>query len=358
MLQGMVDRQRAALAEPFVGVTADGGAEAGLFHLAPSGVSTEPLRRAARDLLEALGPDQRDAITFPLETDAWRSWGNISPFLLRHGLLLETLSADSRALALELVRESLSQAGFETARDVMRLNETIARITGRAHEYGEWLYWLSVMGTPSADEPWGWQIDGHHLIVNCLMVGDQVVMTPQFMGSEPVEADGMRVFGVEEEGGYRLMSSLGAERQAVARIGMELPIDVLGTAASDNLVLPYAGVRFGELSTAEQRLLLDLIGVYVERLRPGHAEVKLAEVRQHLERTYFAWIGECSPTAPFYYRVHSPVLLIEFDHQRGIALDNDSPSRQHIHTVVRTPNGNDYGKDLLRQHYAEAHRSA
>ena len=22
----------------------------------------------------------------------------------------------------------------------------------------------------------------------------------------------------------------------------------------------------------------------------------------------------------------------------------------HIHTVVRTPNGNDYGKDLLRQH--------
>jgi hypothetical protein len=23
-----------------------------------------------------------------------------------------------------------------------------------------------------------------------------------------------------------------------------------------------------------------------------------------------------------------------------------------VHTVVRTPNGNDYGKDLLRQHYA------
>jgi hypothetical protein len=32
--------------------------------------------------------------------------------------------------------------------------------------------------------------------------------------------------------------------------------------------------------------------------------------------------------------------------------DNDTPSRDHIHTVVRTPNGNDYGKDLLRQHYA------
>ena len=31
--------------------------------------------------------------------------------------------------------------------------------------------------------------------------------------------------------------------------------------------------------------------------------------------------------------------------------DPKVPSRQHIHTVVRTPNGNDYGKDLLRQHY-------
>jgi Protein of unknown function (DUF3500) len=43
--------------------------------------------------------------------------------------------------------------------------------------------------------------------------------------------------------------------------------------------------------------------------------------------------------------------LIEFDHQRGVALDRRGPSRNHIHTVVRTPNGNDYGRDLLRQHY-------
>jgi hypothetical protein len=27
------------------------------------------------------------------------------------------------------------------------------------------------------------------------------------------------------------------------------------------------------------------------------------------------------------------------------------PYKEHIHAVVRTPNGNDYGKDLLRQHY-------
>jgi len=27
-----------------------------------------------------------------------------------------------------------------------------------------------------------------------------------------------------------------------------------------------------------------------------------------------------------------------------------------VHTLVRTPNGNDYGVDLLRMHYEHAHK--
>ena len=46
------------------------------------------------------------------------------------------------------------------------------------------------MGTPSAAEPWGWQLDGHHAIINYFVLGDQVVMTPLFAGSEPVDRDG------------------------------------------------------------------------------------------------------------------------------------------------------------------------
>ena len=50
-------------------------------------------------------------------------------------------------------------------------------------------------------------------------------------------------------------------------------------------------------------------------------------------------------------------LLIEFDHQTPVGLRNLYPAgvpyREHIHSVVRTPNGNDYGKDLLRQHYQQ-----
>ena len=92
-------------------------------------------------------------------------------------------------------------------------------------------------------------------------------------------------------------------------------------------------------------------------LRDGHARVQMGDVRRHLDDTHFAWIGGTEPDSVFYYRIHSPVILIEFDHQRPanlrhLANDPAPPNAEHIHTVVRTPNGNDYGKDLLRQHYA------
>ena len=80
------------------------------------------------------------------------------------------------------------------------------------------------------------------------------------------------------------------------------------------------------------------------------------EVDKQFDNTWFAWIGGTQSDSPFYYRIQSPVNLIEFDHQRpansrAFAADPEKPTRQHIHGVVRAPNRNDCGKDLLRQHY-------
>ena len=67
----------------------------------------------------------------------------------------------------------------------MRLNQTLGELNNNFEEYGEWLYWITVMGTPADKEPWGWQLDGHRPVINYFVLGDQVVMTPTFMGSEP-----------------------------------------------------------------------------------------------------------------------------------------------------------------------------
>lgn len=353
-----VDAANTSLAESFKGITADGKVVPGLFRIQKTGIPAQPIREAADAFLASLSSGQRAQALFALDGDEWRRWSNIHPFLMRHGACLDELGPTQRDLALALLQESLSSKGFGTARGVMKLNEVIREITGKDEEYGEWLYWLSIMGTPSLDEPWGWQLDGHHLTVNCFVLRDQIVMTPMFMGSEPVAADagkyaGTRVFEVEEREGLALMRSLTAEQRKKVILGTELPHDVFATAFRDNLELKHQGIRYGELSSAQQSLLLGLVEIYVGRIRSGHARVKLDEAKRHLADTHFAWIGGFDEESVFYYRVHSPVILIEFDHQRGIALDNDEPSRNHIHTVVRTPNGNDYGRDLLRQHHEQ-----
>ena len=143
----------ALLAEPFKGVTADGRVVPGLFGIEPTGVSTSPLRDTARAFLDSLDGARRARATFPVSDDAWRRWSNIHPFLMRHGLSLDEMTGGQRALALELLRASLSAGGYETARDVMRLNEFVRTLTGSEEEYGEWLYWLSVMGAPSESDP-------------------------------------------------------------------------------------------------------------------------------------------------------------------------------------------------------------
>jgi hypothetical protein len=356
-LQRYLGNAQVALAEPFKGITADGQSIRGLFPIAPAGVSTQPITDAAAAFVASLGAEQKGQAAFPLDSDAWRQWSNIHPRLMRHGVMLDQLTDAQRERALALTRACLSDSGFTTARDVMKLNHFIGEVTGRWAEYGEWLYWLSIMGTPSAGGPWGWQIDGHHLIINCVVVGDQLVMTPMFMGSEPVTADsgqhaGIRVFGAEEGKGLVLMRALSAEQQAKATLGRDLPVELFTAAFRDNFEMTYAGLRYDELARPQQEGLLDLLDVYVGRIRPGHAQIRMDEVKRHLDQTWFSWMGGTDETSVFYYRIHSPVILVEFDHQRGIALDNDQPSRDHIHTVVRTPNGNDYGRDLLRQHYA------
>lgn len=356
-----VQPQRDPLAEPFKGVTTNGEVVAGLFPIRATGVSTGPVREAALSFIAALTPEQRASTTFPVDDTEWRRWNNVHR-ATRAGVSFREMSEDQRARAFELLRAGLSAKGLEKSRNIMRLNETIAELTKRFDEYGEGLYHLTMMGEPSESQPWGWQLEGHHLIINYFVLRDQVVMTPTFMGSEPVHAEsgkyaGTKVLQEEQDKGLALMQALTPEQRVKTILDTEKTRNnALAQAFRDNLVLDYAGIRASELTVPQQQLLLTLIEEYVGNMSPGHARIRMDEVRKQLDATYFAWIGGTDAGAVFYYRIHSPVILIEFDHQSPVALPGPRvPGRQHIHTVVRTPNGNDYGKDLLRQHY-EAHK--
>jgi hypothetical protein len=350
-----------ALAEPFKGVTTNGTVTPGLYAIRATGVSTEPIVRTANAFIGALTEAQRAKTTFAVDDDEWRKWANVHRYP-RQGVSFDEMAEAQKHAAHALFAASLSAKGLKLTQDIMRLNETLAELNdNNFEEYGEGKYYLTVMGTPSATEPWGWQLDGHHLIINYFVLGDQVVMTPSFWGSEPAVATsgkyaGTRIMDDEQNAGLAMVRSLTEPQRTRAILEpKKTGNNIRAQLFSDNVVIDYAGVPVSSFTASQKEQFLELIGLWVGNLRDPHAKIHLADVAARLDDTYFAWIGETNDDSVFYYRIQSPVVLIEFDHQTPVGLTHlyprGVPYREHIHAVVRTPNGNDYGKDLLRQHY-------
>jgi hypothetical protein len=361
------DYEKEGLADPYKGITTNGTPESGLYPIHATGVPTTAVRNATERFLNALTAPQRARTMFAVDDPEWRKWMN-QHFYRRQGVSFKEMTDTQRDAAFGLLSAALSPRGVRLTRDIMKLNETLAELSGDHDFLGEWEYYLTVMGKPSATEPWGFQLDGHHCIINYFVLGDQVVMTPYFVGSEPVTAasgkyKGISILQDEQNRGLDMLLALDNGLRSKAVLNPEKKDNYnLTEAFKDNVVLDYAGARAADFAAPRRKQLLDLIDLYIGNMDEGHARVKMDEVKKHLDRTHFAWIGGSGPDSVYYYRIHSPVVLIEFDHQRPanlrqFAKDPNAPNRQHIHCVVRTPNGNDYGKDLLRQHYVQ-HRHA
>ncbi len=139
------------------------------------------MQKAATAFLDSLTPEQRSATSFPVDHEEWRDWQNIHRYA-RKGVNFKGMSETQRERAFALLAASLSARGLEKTRNIMRLNHHLAELRQNFDEYGEGLYHLTVMGTPSATDPWGWQLDGHHLVINYFILRDQVVMTPDVHG--------------------------------------------------------------------------------------------------------------------------------------------------------------------------------
>jgi hypothetical protein len=354
-LKDLFAEWRASLQLPFKGIAAGDVVEPGLFPLRKTGVSVQPLIDAAKAFLSSLSDAQLAAVGFDVFGEAWRTWSNIHRNLMRHGLCLAELSAAQRELAYGVLRAGVGARAYETARSAMKLNETLAELTGLPEEFGEQFYWISIFGGPSAQAPWGWQFDGHHCNINCFVLGDQMVLSPMLLGSEPVTAEsgvyaGTTVLREEEAEGWAFMDALTPEQRARAIIGHDLPFDGYASGFKDNIIVPYDGLPVAAMTPTQRHQFVDLITLYTDRLPPAHAKLRLDEVSARIEQTVFAWIGEVDPVSPFYYRIYNPVIFIEFYHQPGVALPNTGYNRRHAHALVRTPNGNDYGRALLRQY--------
>lgn len=377
-MTGIFDGFAAATQEPFRGLTSDGNIVPGLFTLGATGIDTTPVVRAATAFLQGLSSEQRDRAAYAVDAEEIRRWTNAYPLWEPHGVLLDDLEPGQRDLAMAVVAAATSQRGFRETRRAMLFNDILADLTGDTERdsLGEWIYFMAIFGTPSRDGPWGWQLWGHHLLLTCYFVGDQMVMTPAFLGAEPTIIDegpyaGMSLFERDRELGMTMLHVLGDAQQDEAilyrsMLTADLPSELAHPTegrhragnGADNLVYPYEGVCARGFSPGQRQALLALVDCFVGRMHDAHARLRMREIERHLDQAHFAWIGDPAGTGAFYYKVHSPVIVIEYDNHTGVFLDNPEPEPFHVHTIVRTPNGGDYGRDLLRQHYEHSHGGA
>ena len=355
--QGAAD----AMGKPYRGLTTSSGLIRGLFPIRATGVSTAAISQAGGNFLATLTPAQLSRTHFSVDDPEWRNWSNVDVGIFaRHGVSLEEMTDSQKQAAWNLLRVSLSAKGLQMTQNIMKTEQTLLELNGDLIRYGEEKYYFTIMGTPSTNEPWGWQLDGHHLVINYFVLGDQVVMTPTFLGGEPIvtrsgKYAGNTILQDEQNQGLAFINSLDAGQRARAIVNPQKTRNAsMAAANSDNMVLDYQGLPGSELTGAQKQQLLELIRLYVGNMQDQLAQVQMNDVGAHLDETYFSWVGGIDSDAVFYYRVHSPVVLIEFDHQNPVGTTQINPrgipTRDHIHIVVRTPNGNDYGKDLLRQH--------
>jgi hypothetical protein len=362
-----------AIEEPLRGITTDGQPIRGLFRLQANGAPAQAMAEAAARLLAAVTTEQRARLCRPLDAREWRMWNNTEIYFFENGLRLDEVGDDVRAAILGLMRATLSAEGFELTRHTMWLNGFLGELVCGPEVLGEYSYNMTLFGRPSTSEPWGWQLQGHHIALNMVVIGEQLLGTPVFLGAEPNYAEhgpysGRVAFEDHERLGLELMRSLppGLRSRAVVYeqmvdpampAGRWHPADQrhLGGAFQDNRIVPYEGARVSDFGRSHRQRLLELVDAYLVSLPSGPRAAKLDEVERHLDDTHWCWIGRHDDVHPFYYRIQSPVIMIEFDHHSGVFLANEQPEKFHVHTIVRTPNGGDYGVDLLRLHYEHDH---
>lgn len=317
------------------------------------------IAEAAQRFLGTLRPDQRQAATFPFQSEERLNWHFIPKE--RKGLPLKQMDATQSAAALELLRTSLSAQGYEKTATIRELEKVLFQMENGNAGRDPGRYFFTVFGEPSTSGNWGWRYEGHHCALNWTVVGRKAIASsPQFFGSNPGEvrvevpgapAKGTRVLGAEEDMGRKLVNALNTEQRSVCVLNEKAPSDIITGASRQAAIQEDTGIAYDKLNAEQRGMLLSLIRVYTNSQAKELADKRLSALRKAgLAKVKFAWMGSTEPGQGHYYRVQGPTFLIEYD--------NTQNNANHVHSVWRDFKG-DFGMDLLAMHYrASPHRVA
>jgi hypothetical protein len=323
----------------------------------PALATAQRLVDTAAKWVGMLSTAQRRVACFPFAGDESFQW-HYTPGP-RAGLRLKDMTGEQQAAALELFDAGLSMRGARQAREIITL-ETILheteRITGQlsGHDRDPELYYFSIFGDPLGTDAWRWRANGHHLALHFTIAGGNVISsTPLFFGANPAEvrhgpATGQRTLKEEEDLARALVATLAPEQKIIATAGVTAPGDILtrNYRRVDPAQVPD-GIGYAALSGQQRARLVALLQHYTSRVaNEVDANVWRRIEGAGLDTITFAWAGSETRGQAHYYAVKGPTFLIEYD--------NSQDDSNHIHSVWRDFK-NDWGLDVLAQHYAAHH---
>jgi len=299
-------------------------------------------------------------------------WNNLPVGLRpRVGINIGSLTENQRRLLHRILSASLSSQGYLKATGIMHMDNLLnnyydslyqwKKIDARTHDQMRRLQWshenfyIAIFSNPATDPVWGFKLEGHHLSLNFTFHNQQVSVTPMFVGSDPAEYSitqyaGWRILGQEEDLGIKLINNLTPDQQKKATMSQEVPGDIITAAESGKRLIDYWGIKASALNKQQQSLLQQIVREFVFNLEYDKAVAEYDKiVKAGIDKIYFGWIGQYDEHKAHYFVLNGPTFLIEFDNC-GFSHNGD-----HIHAIWREK-GQEYGGDVLKQHYQAEHR--
>ncbi|MEP7260467.1 MAG: DUF3500 domain-containing protein [Usitatibacter sp.] len=312
------------------------------------------MRVAGEALIASVDAGKRQRLVLPFEGEARMDW-HYTP-RSRPGLSFAQMDKAQREAVHRLLKVGLSAVGHRKAVNIIELELVLRELEA----FGSLMrdpekYFVVFFGAPEARAPWGWRFEGHHLSLNFTVRGDTAVAsTPSFFGANPAEVRkgpkaGLRILGAEEDEGRKLIGMFDAGQRTTAIVDARTYGEILTTNRDRVSPIDNRGLEARAMNAAQKAQLRKLIQAYADNFEPQLRDARLARSEEGFDSIRFAWAGSTERGRQHYYRVQGPRFLIE--------LDSSQNDGNHVHTVWRDYDG-DFGRDLLREHYAAARGSA
>lgn len=343
--------------QPYQGFTTDGKVIQGLWKAnSQARGPTKAMVDAAQHLLQISSIEEKQRFRHLITAREWRSWSNPEIITIDSGLRVVDMAQETRDAVLGLLRTSLSTQGYEKVHNAMATDSYIDS------------YQFCMFGEPAVQTPWGFNLFGRNVCLNVFTLDGELVIGPFQVSTEESRRGSYggghaEVLEQEKAVGLALIKSLSLDQRHEANFYGDFtgetcdPSDKwsIGGAHQDNKATPYSGICAADLDPKQQQTLLGIVRIFNELLPDTSLDLMMERVKSHLHQTYLCWDGSIEEDSPFYYRIHSPIIMNEFNRIAGSSLFGELPQSSRLSAIQRLPNRGDYGAALLDDWIRQVH---